>query len=397
MGAVIEIMLCAGEESGDIHAAALVRAARAQCLPWRFRGLGGDHLEDAGASLDARLEDVAVMGLGGVLRKLPRILKVFRALRETIRARRPAALILIDSPDFNMRLAKYATRLGVPVIYYICPQVWAWRAGRLKALERWTSRRALIFPFEKEFYAKRGVSADLVGHPLLDELAESGPFPDPPQIRASLGLAPDKPVVALLPGSRPGVFRRLAPIFLEAAGRVSASRPEIRFAIPRAKSLPASALAQELARIPPALREKITVLEGESRPLLKVAAAALLASGSAALEAAVLGAPAVVAYRAGFLSWSLAKRLVRLPFVSVPNLIFGRALMPEFLQEEARPASLAASLISLLEEPLRRETLAGLAEVRAYLGGPGASNAVLSLAQEEIAKGEARAEGNLRG
>ncbi|MDR3154335.1 MAG: lipid-A-disaccharide synthase [Deltaproteobacteria bacterium] len=409
----IKVMICAGEESGDLHGAALIRAAAERKAPVFFFGLGGDRMRKEGCELLAHSRETAVMGLKEVLGSLRRILALGKRLSETLLAYRPDALVLIDSPDFNFRLARIATAAGIPVVYYICPQVWAWRQGRIRFLAKNSKRRCLILPFEPEFYRERGVSADFVGHPLLDELrplskaearaalagpaaglspAASGyasPAAEAAEPASAAPLAPrpvpeDGRLLAVLPGSRAGVFARLAPPLLEAAGLLAASRPDLRVAVALAPTLPASLARRHLARVPGGLLPRLHVFTGRSQEILNAADAALLASGTSSAEASVLGAPAVVCYRTGFASFLLARLLVKTRFISIPNLILGRRLLPELIQGAATPEGIVREAAALLDGGEARErALAGLAEVSRAFGGPGASRRVLDIVLEE--------------
>jgi lipid-A-disaccharide synthase len=288
--------------------------------------------------------------------------------------------VLLDSPDFNFRLARMASEVGVPVVYYICPQIWAWRPARLRFLARHVTRRLLILPFEREFYIERGVQADFVGHPLLDEIR---PLPRC-TARAALPLPPEGRLLALLPGSRRGVFARLAPVMLKAAAALCAERPDLRAAVALAPTLPEGLAEGILAAAPDSLKPRLHPVPGLSQTVLNAADAALLASGTSAVECAVLGTPAVVCYRTNPLSYLVALLLVRIDHVSIPNLILGRRLLPELIQRDASPERIAAEAAPFLDGgPARDAALSGLAEVSRALGGPGASARALEIVLAE--------------
>ncbi len=379
----VKVIISAGESSGEIHGAALIEAARAKGLDWEFCGLGGDRMAEAGARLLAHVRDTAVMGVTEVLGSLRRILAIRGRLKRALEQERPAALVLIDAPDFNFALARHATRLGIPVIYYICPQVWAWRAGRLNFLSRNTRRRALLFSFEKEFFESRGVDADWVGHPLLDEL----PPPAPRDAwKARLGFSPRRRLLALLPGSRRKVAARLAPLFLAAADQLLDRDPNLELALPRASTLDPAVLDSLLDGATPRVRERLRVFDGQSRPILAGADLALVASGTSSVEATFLGTPMLVAYQVSGLSWALARALVKVPYVTIANLVAGREVVPEFLQEKATAANLAAAAWPLLAGGVARARMVDdLTAVRARLGEPGASGRVVDIIAREIA------------
>jgi lipid-A-disaccharide synthase len=381
--AELRVMISAGEESGDLHGAALIREAAARGAPVSFFGLGGDRMEAAGCRLLAHSRETSVMGIAEVLAQVRRLASLRERMAAVAVRERPDALVLIDSPDFNLRLAGRASRAGVPVVYYICPQVWAWRAGRIRALARHARRRLLILPFEEAFYRERGVAADFVGHPLLDEMR---PLPRA-EARAALGLPAGGPLLAVLPGSRPGVFSRLAPPMLEAAAILAGGRPGLRVAVALAPSLP-EGLARSAAESPPGpLQGRITAVSGRSQELLNAADAAILASGTSAVEAAVLGTPPVVCYRTSPLTYLLARLLVKTEHISIPNLILGRRLLPELVQGAATPAAIAAAAAPFLDGGKERDAVvSGMAEAARALGGPGASARALDIVLEEAGR-----------
>ncbi len=378
----IKIMISAGESSGEIHGAALIRAARARGLDWTFFGLGGDRMAEAGARLLAHVRDTAVMGFTEVLGSVRRLLAIRAALKRSLELDRPSALVLIDAPDFNLPLAKAATALGIPVIYYICPQVWAWREGRLKLLARWTRRRALLFAFEKKFYEDRGVSADWVGHPILDELP---PPLSREEAKAALDFDPARRLLAILPGSRRKVVERLAPPLLEAADLLLDRDPQLELALPRADSLDPDFLQAFVDQAPPRVRERLRIFERKSHQVLAAADLALVASGTSSVEATFLGTPLVVAYQASRLSWALGRLLISAPYATIANLVAGREVVPELLQERATARNLAVTAWPILAGGVARARMIDdLGQVRRELGEPGASNRVLDIIAEEL-------------
>ena len=377
-----KVMLVAAENSGDIHGAALVQAVRRKGFDWRFFGLGGDRLAEAGLRLLGHVNETAVMGLVEVLGSLGRLLAVRNRLRRALELERPDLLVLIDAPDFNLPLARHAHSLGLPVVYYICPAVWAWRSSRLKTLAVCARRRVVLFPFEKRFYEDRGVSADWVGHPILDELPPKAPAP---LAKAAFGLDPLKPLAALLPGSRRQVLARLAPVFFKAADRLLDMAPDLALALPRAETIDHGFLEPFLARAPTRVRQRLLVTSGRSQELLGAADLVLAASGTASVEAMFLGTPQVVAYKGHPLSWAIARRLVKAPFVSIANLLAGREIVPELLQDRVTPEALATAAWPLLADPASVARIReDLAEARSGLGGPGASARVANILAEEL-------------
>ncbi len=379
----IKIMTSPGESPGEIHGAALIRAARERGLNWTFLGLGGDRMAEAGARLLGHINDTAVMGFTEVLGSLERILRIRATLKRSLELDKPRALILIDAPDFNFALARHASALDIPVIYYICPQVWAWRESRLKFLARYTDRRALLFNFEKKFYEDRGVSADWVGHPILDELP-------PPESRAALkaelGFEASAKLLALMPGSRRKVLERLAPDFFRAAELLIEQVPDLNLALPRADSISEDFLKNFVAGAPAGVRQRLRVFYKKSHQVLGAADLALVASGTSSVEATFLKTPMVVAYKASRLSWKLGRMLISVPYASIANLVAGREIIPELLQERATAENMAEACRPLLLDGLARDAMIeNLERVRLQLGSPGASGRVLDIVAEELA------------
>jgi lipid-A-disaccharide synthase len=319
----------------------------------------------AGVRLLYRAERVTVVGGTEVLGRLPALWRAFRALRGQLREQRPGVLVLIDFPEFNMRLARTARRLGVPVVYFIAPQVWAWRRSRVRAMARDVSRVLAIFPFEVGFYQEAGVPVEFVGHPLLDIM----PAIDRDAARA--GLAGEgETLVGLLPGSRDAEVRRHLPVLLGAAARIVDRRPRTRLALPVAPTIAAAAVeaAVRAAGLP------VKVLPGEAYRVMAAADLLLVASGTATLEAACYGTPMVVLYRLSSVSYALARALVRgVSHISLPNIVAGRAVVPELIQGRATSDGVAvAALLLLGDEVARAAQRAALLEVRARLGEAGA-------------------------
>jgi lipid-A-disaccharide synthase len=374
-------MISAGEASGDLHGASLVRAAHKLDPEAEFFGLGGCNMAEAGVRLISHLSQTAVMGLTEVMGSLYRILKIRRNLARLLVTEKPQALVLIDSPDFNFYLAKKAFKQGIPVIYYICPQIWAWRQGRLKFLAKYISRRAVIFPFELDFYTRRGVTADLVGHPLLDELPARRPQLE---IAEELGLG-EGPILAILPGSRRSVAERLTSPMLKAAELLLQDFPDLRPVIPRAQSLSPEFLDSLIKDSSPKVLERLKVTDGNSQNILAAARAALLASGTSTVEGTLLGTPMVVAYKTSGLSFFLARHLVKVPFISITNLLLNRLVIPELIQAEATPENMARSLKPYLtDSPGRSQVLEDLQEASVLLGSRGASRKTAELILSEI-------------
>ncbi len=383
-----EIMIVAGEASGDMHGAALVTELKALRPELRFCGMGGREMASAGVELLADAARLAVVGLVEVLSRLPDILRAGRALTARMRARQPELLILIDYPDFNLLLARFAKKLGIPVLYYISPQIWAWRKQRVHSIGRLTDCVAVILPFEAELYTRHGYQARFVGHPLLDRVHPEVPRA---QFLANLHLAAERPVVGIMPGSRRREIQSLLPAFLATAARLDAEAPEAKrpvFLLPQASTVKRS-LLDECGLLQYQSRLDIRVLTEQRYSLMAACDAALAASGTVTLELALLRVPTVAAYRVAFHSYWLGKLIIRvLPFFSLPNLIAGRQIIPELLQDAVTPKRLLASIRPLLGAgKARSEMLAGFDEIKKQLGSAGAARRTARLALQLMGDG----------
>ena len=365
--------LIAGEASGDLHASCLIRALREQDPEAAFAFLGGDLMAAAaGAAPLVHYRDMAYMGFVDVVRHLPQIRRNAAAAREAIRASRPDCLILIDYPGFNLPMAKYAHGLGIPVHYYISPKVWAWKKYRVRQIRRTVDTMLCILPFEVDFYARRGMEVEYVGNPSVAEVEQKlAEAPGREEFMRRCGLDPARPVIALLPGSRKGEIADNLPVMLEAAAQ-----------LPDCQAVVAGAPG-----IDPALYgryEGAKVVGDSTFALLRHARAALVTSGTATLETALAGVPQVALYRS--VGWRLAyevmKRWLSVPFVTLPNLIAGRAVIPELLLHQCTAAAAATALRAILPDGPGRDTmLSGYADMRARLGtnpaAPAAAAAIL--------------------
>lgn len=341
------IVIAAGEASGDSLAAGLIRAALRLRHDLSFAGIAGPAMRAAGCEAWFRTEELSVMGLAEVVRHLPRLARIGRELRRRIAQERPAAYVGVDAPDFNLRIAGLIRRSGVPAVQYVCPSVWAWRQGRVRSLHRACDHVLCLFPFEPDFLAAAHVPATFVGHPFADEIAEetaAGP------VRAALGIAAGR-VVALLPGSRMSEVTRLGPVFAAAAAELHRRLPGIGFVAPMASDAIGREFNAAWRRLAPGCH--LRLLEGRAREALAACDVALVASGTATLEAMLINRPMVVAYRLAPLTYFLlrASGIVKVSHFSLPNLLTGQPLVPEYLQRAATPKSLADALQRLLEAP----------------------------------------------
>ncbi len=366
------VFVSAGEPSGDAHAGALVAALRRVLPDVAVEGVGGPHLEAAGARLMARIEDLTVIGFVEVVRKIPAHLGLLRRIEARLARGDVGLVVLVDYPGFHLRVAAAAARAHVPVLYYVAPQLWAWGEGRVHKMARTVSRLAVILPFEEAFFTARGVATTFVGHPLLDRppLAAQGAA-----LKRSLGLDADRRVLGLFPGSRPQEVRRLWPVFRAAAERIRRSLPDVQALV---AAIPGGAYPGA---------DWIRVVEGKPRECFAAADAALCKSGTSTLEAALAATPLVIAYRMHPLSYLLARRLVRVDRIGMVNLVAGRPVAPELIQGGVTPEALERAVRPLLEPDSaeRRAQLEGLAEVRRRLGEPGAAGRAAEIARALLA------------
>jgi len=337
-------------------------------------------MEKAGVELVVHQRELAIGGLVEVLRDLRRVTSAWGRLNRALRETRPDLVILVDSPDFNIPFARRARRAGSPVLYYISPQVWAWRRGRVRKIARRVDRMAVIFPFEVDVYRDSTLPVDFVGHPLVDRLSHLADSRDSREARRSLGLSPERPLVALLPGSRRNEVRDTLPLQLRAAAALHRRTPEVAFAIAVATTIPAEAVHAAVAAADLEAGVRVDVIEGRTYDVLLAADAALAKPGTVTVEAALLGTPLVVAARANPFTAFILRRVVKVPSFTMPNLIAGKAVIPELLQQDAEPERIAEALASLLSDEARRLQLSELAEVRRLLGKGGAAERTAEIA-----------------
>ncbi len=370
---VIKVFLSTGEASGDLHGSYLVKALKARAPDIQITCMGGPLLRSAGAEVLVDHRHLSVVGLSEVAGHLKMIYGAWRTITAYLRRSLPDKVILIDFPDFNFLLARAAKRLGIRVFYYISPQVWAWRSGRVRTIKRLVDRMAVILPFETEFYAKYKVKVDFVGHPLLDVLAAP---PSPEQAGARYELPGSRPLIGLLPGSRRSEIRSLLPLFLDAAGIIRDRLPDASFIVPVASSLHPSLFEADLSGrgLP------VRLVTGDTYGVMRACDLLLTVSGTATLEAAILGCPMIIVNRVSGLSYHLGRRLIRVSFIGLPNLIAGHQIVPELVQSDARPELVAASALSFLEYPERlKEQRQELGLIRNKLGDIGVADRVATL------------------
>jgi lipid-A-disaccharide synthase len=369
-----EVLVVAGETSGDLHAATVVDALRRIAPTLPIAGVGGARMKAAGATLLEDMTAHAVMGYVGVVRQLPAHLRLLRRLRRRMESGTVGLVILVDYPGFNLRVASAARAAGVPVLWYITPKVWAWRAGRLEEMRRTITRAAVILPFEEAYFRERGIAATYVGNPLLDG---AGDVPSRETARARLGLESGAQVLALFPGSRPGELAHHLDAFTATAIELRRRIPGLRVIVSVAPGM----------RIDP-VRVPFQLVDGASYSVWRAADAALVKSGTSTLEAAIADTPLIVAYRVSRLNYEIARRLIRgIEYIGLVNLVVNRSVAPEFIQSEMQPLAMANALEPLLTNGSRERVsmLSALADVRAALGEAGAGERVARLALEMLA------------
>lgn len=354
------IFFAAGESSGDIHGANLIRALRDIAPAVQCEGLGGRRMAAAGMELRYDLAEKAIMGFSEIVKSFGMMRRLFKETVEHLRTAAPDALVVIDYPGFNMRLAQKAKELGIPVIYYISPQVWAWKKGRIHTLARIVEKMLVIFPFEEKLYKDIGVDCSYVGHPLFDHIESDEGTP--------LGSSGGEPLIGLMPGSREQEIGRIFPVMAEVARDIRRTHPEARFVCPcvdAARRDQILALSSDL---------DIEVIVGRTYDLLRSARLCVVASGTATLETALFGVPMVVLYRMSSLTYWLARFFVDIDAIAIVNILAGKKIVHEFIQGEANATQIVPVALSLIEEsPERAEMLNELAAVRTKLGGAGAS------------------------
>lgn len=377
----MRVMLSCGETSGDLYAGALVEALRAQDPTIDVFGLGGDRFRAAGGRLVGDFHGLAVTGLVEALRVLPDSIAMYRRLVEAAERERPDVLVLIDYPDFNFRLMAAVRRLGVPIVYYVSPQLWAWRPGRIHTMKTMVDRVLPIFPFEQVLYEREGMDVRFVGHPLVDLARAERPREE---FLGALDLDPARPVVALLPGSRPNELHRHVPILAAAVPRISSRVIGTQFVIARAPHIADSYFAPFEGVGAP-----VRIVEDQTDDVLAAADVVVTASGTATVQTALHDKPMVVVYRLSPITYKLGKPLVRVSTYSMVNLVAGEQVVEELIQEACTPDRVANAAIELLTDRERVEDMkAQLAIVREKLGGPGASQraaaAIIEVAERRM-------------
>jgi lipid-A-disaccharide synthase len=382
-----DLFVIVGETSGDAYAAEILRRLRARYSDLTCAAMGGPALQEAGAEIEQDIEGLAVMGLGPVLARLPSFIQLGLRMAQIIRSRRPKVVLTVDYPGFNLRLVRRLAdmrRAGTRFVHLVAPQVWAWKPRRAKSIAHSVDRLLCFFPFEPPLFSRFGCQADFVGHPLLDLIP---PRVSTDAVAQELKLAPEDRLLLLAPGSRPREVRALLGLFHQAAEslipRLQRDGQRVRVAVAKVPELPIS-LYREATDYP--------LVEGRYRELCARAHVGLIASGTATLEAGLIGLPHVIAYRTDRLTATLARHLIRTPHVGLPNLVIGRRVCPEVLQDDLSVTRLVAHVERLWSGERRQDCLAGLSQTRTALGAGGAISRIADLIDEEMAHGRRRAD-----
>jgi lipid-A-disaccharide synthase len=363
----MKIYFIAGEASGDLHAANLMAAMNRQQKGYQFRGLGGDKMQAHGLSLFKHIRDLSYMGFWEVIKNLPVILRNIRETKKDIERFAPEGIVLVDFPGFNFRIAEFAHAKGIKVVYYISPQLWAWKEGRVKRIKKWVDRLYVILPFETEFYQKHGVKALFMGHPLLDALEQSRDQSTSFETFTRDNLLSDQPIIALLPGSR----RQEIGSMLSVMSTIRKNFPQHQLVVAGMNNY-AMDYYRSFCQDP-----SIAVVYDQTYALLRHAKAAVVTSGTATLETALIGTPLVVVYQAGKISYSIAKRLIKIPYISLVNLIPNKLVVKELIQHDFNTENLTKEVDKLLNDTAYRSLMKeNFANIRQLLGGAGASEKI---------------------
>jgi len=362
------ILIVAGEPSGDLHASNLVKDLKALKTDLEFFGLGGLLCKEAGVDIDFDIKRLAVIGLVDVWKNIFAIGKVFKGILKKVDSKKTDLAILVDYPGFNLRLAKELKKRGIPVIYYISPQVWAWGEDRINVMKECVAKMLVFFKFEEDLYKKSGISSEFVGNPLLETVKITLPKDE---ILKKYKLSKERPVIALLPGSRTMEVKTLLKIMAESAGIIAKELPKVQFVVAKYKNLPA-ALYEE------ALKGRsldIRIADGDAYNILSISDFAVVASGTATLETAIIGTPFVITYKVGLINYIAYKIVAKIKVLGLVNVIAGRVIVPEFLQYDATPEKIARESLEILRDGSKRAAMiSALARVKSSLGTPGASH-----------------------
>jgi lipid-A-disaccharide synthase len=374
MAAGEKVLIVAGESSGDLYGAHVVEAMASLAPQVTFYGIGGSEMERRGVNLLFSSSELAVVGLTEVLEKMGHIWRAWKEMKRFIAGQRPHLAVLIDYPDFNLRLARFLKDNAVPVLYYVSPQVWAWRSGRIKKIAKWVDKMAVILPFEVPFYQQAGVDVEFVGHPLLDILNTDL---SRDEARRQLGVPPDAILIGLLPGSREREVKALLPPLMGAAKIISKEFPSCRFMLPLASTVRKDLVQGCIAEG----HLSLEVVEGRTFEVMKAADLLLVVSGTATLEGAIAGVPMVIIYRLSRISYLIGRMLVKVKCIGLANIVVGRKVVPELIQGEVTPQRIAHEAEKILRDPATRgEIEAEFKLIKEKLGERGASHKVAHIA-----------------
>ena len=369
-----KVLIVAGESSGDLYGAKLVEAMASLSPEVTFHGIGGKEMKRSGVNLLFSSSELAVVGITEVVEKMGHIWRAWRTMKRFIEDHTPHLAVLIDYPDFNLRLAKVLKNNAVPVLYYVSPQVWAWRPGRIKTIAKRVAKMAVILPFEVPIYQQAGVDVEYVGHPLLDIL---DPALSRKEARRQLGMPPENLLIGLLPGSREREVRALLPFLMGAAEIISREFPSCRFILPLASTIKRD-LVQDVIE---GNQLPLEVTEGRTFEVMKAADLLLVVSGTATLEGAIAGVPMVIIYRLSPITYLIGRILVKVKCIGLANIVVGRKVVPELIQGEVTPRRIAHEAKKILEDPAKRDEIEGAFKlVQEKLGGKGASLRVAHMA-----------------
>lgn len=379
MSAAGIVFISAGEASGDMHAGRLAEKIKSLRPSVRMLGLGGDRMRAAGVELLFHVEQLSFMGFFEVISHLPFMRKVMRTSLATLRREKPDLVILVDYPGFNLRLAAEARKMGLKLLYYISPQIWAWGKNRLAKIKQNVDKMVVILPFEEELYRVAGVDCEFVGHPLLEEISFNS---DKEEFYGRLDIPREKLILGLLPGSRPQEVKSILPIMLKASQKITEEISQIVPVVGLAPTLRAEIVRPYLR----AYGEEVRLLQDGIYDLMGHSHLMMVASGTATLETAIVGTPFVIVYRTSLLTYLLARRMILIPYIGLVNVVAGRKIVPEFVQRQARPEKISTEILSLLRSRERYELMkTELETIRGRLGEPGASLRAAEIATGMIA------------
>jgi lipid-A-disaccharide synthase len=378
-----KVLMVAGETSGDLHGAHLVEAIHQIDPEVQFLGVGGEYLERKGMKLLYHSHSLSVVGLTEVLFKLRTILKALKGLKESLDQEKPNLIILIDFPDFNLRLAKIAHQKGIPVLYYISPQIWAWRHGRVKLIAERVKKMVVFFSFEVPLYKAAGVDVEWVGHPLVDIVK---PALSKEEAFRKFGLDPKRRTIGLLPGSRTHEVERFLPPLLASAHLLQKEIPDLQFVIPLAPGFTEETLSPWMRNSP----ARVKLIQGWTYDVMNISELLILASGTATLEGAILGKPMIIIYKGSLLSYWIVRAMIQVNYIGLVNLVAGKGIAPELIQKDVNPKRIAEEALRILKDSvLQQKMVESLKEVRQRLGNPGAAQRAAHIVMSMLQTGEA--------